>query len=58
MKATLPTKPPTPPPSRRRAITLEDAYWEYAKEIGHGNASEGLRIALRKMLEEELQCQN
>ena len=31
---------------KRRAITLEDTFWELAKTIGEGNASRGIRYAL------------
>lgn len=29
-----------------RGITIEDSYWEFARQLGRGNASRGIRIAL------------
>lgn len=29
-----------------RGITIEDSYWEFARQLGHGNASKGIRLAL------------
>jgi len=29
-----------------RGITIEDSYWEFARKLGRGNASRGIRIAL------------
>lgn len=28
------------------SITLENSYWQFAKELGNGNASAGIRKAL------------
>jgi len=30
-------------------ITLSDSYWEFAKQLGSGNASKGIRRALYEM---------
>ena len=30
-------------------ITLSDSYWEFAKQLGRGNASKGIRKALYEM---------
>jgi hypothetical protein len=29
-----------------RTITIENSYWEFAKQLGQGNASKGIRRAL------------
>lgn len=29
-----------------RGITIEDSYWEFARQLGNGNASRGIRLAL------------
>jgi hypothetical protein len=33
-------------PARSRTITIEDQYWELARQLGHGNASKGIRAAI------------
>ncbi len=33
-------------PIHRRTFSLEDAFYEYARTLGGGNASKGLRVAL------------
>jgi len=33
-------------PARSRTITIEDKYWELARQLGHGNASKGIRAAI------------
>lgn len=35
-------------PARARTITLEDGYWDFAKSLGRGKVSQGIRIALYK----------
>ena len=33
-------------PVNRRTFSIEDAFYEYARELGNGNASKGVRIAM------------
>ena len=33
-------------PARSRTITIEDRYWDFARSIGGGNISRGIRMAL------------
>lgn len=33
-------------PADVHGITLGNSYWEFAKQLGSGNASKGIRIAL------------
>lgn len=33
-------------PVNRRTFSIEDAFYEYARDLGNGNASKGLRVAL------------
>lgn len=35
-------------PARNRTITIEDRYWNIARNLGQGNASRGIRAALYK----------
>lgn len=35
-------------PAKARTITLEDGYWDFAKSLGGGKVSQGIRIALYK----------
>ena len=35
-------------PARNRTITIEDRYWNIARQLGQGNASRGIRAALYK----------
>ena len=32
-----------------RGITIEDSYWEFARQLGRGNASRGIREALYRV---------
>ena len=34
--------------AHNRSITIEDSYWQFAKHLGQGNASNGIRKALYK----------
>lgn len=38
----------------RHNITASDEDWQALKELGSGNASEGIRVALRKSQERDL----
>ena len=33
-------------PAGNHSITIEDSYWQFAKQLGNGNASAGIRKAL------------
>lgn len=51
MKKTLPEKKPVGRPpklanGKRRNIFIDDASWSIAERIGHGSASDGIRIAI------------
>jgi hypothetical protein len=35
------------PKQERRAVTISPELWQFAKDLGEGNASAGIRIALR-----------
>lgn len=39
-------RPPKLEGGKRRNIYIDEASWEKAKEIGKGNPSEGIRVAL------------
>lgn len=41
-------RPPEMEGGRRRNVYLDDASWQRAQELGAGNASDGIRIALQR----------
>lgn len=43
---------PTHEPKHRRTISLEDRLWQFAKQVGHGNVSLGVRFILEEAFKE------
>lgn len=42
-------RPYADPTSKRRNVTINDENWARLKQIGQGNASEGIRMLLREV---------
>ena len=42
-------RPYADPASKRRNVTVNDENWARLKQIGRGNASEGIRVLLREV---------
>lgn len=45
---TMTTKRPYATNTKRRSVTITDSDWQTLKKLGNGNASAGIREAVRK----------
>lgn len=45
------TRAPENEPKRPHTISIEDRLWNFAKDVGHGNVSLGVRFILQQAYE-------